>query len=77
MQNLLVKQILRKRRALLIKHCLNCDGILSILSLISFDSNDFVDLCYMYDEHCGMTNDRIKCNIETVFANNLRVEDLI
>ena len=34
-------------------------------------------MCYIYDVHCDMTNDRIKCNIGTVFANNLRVEGLI
>ena len=77
MQNLPVKQILHVRRVLLIKDCLNCDGILRILSLISSDSNNFLDLCYMYDVHCGMKNDGMKCNIETVFANNLRVEGLI
>ena len=77
MHNLPVKQMLHMRRVLLIKDCLNCDGIIRILSLISFNSNDFVDLCYMCDVYCGMTIDRIKCNIETVFANNLRVEGLI
>ena len=77
MQNLPVKQILLMRRVLLIKDCLNCDGILRVLSLISSDSNDFEDLLYTYDVHCGMTNVRIKCYIETVFANNLRVEGLI
>ena len=79
MRNFPVKQILQMRRVLLIKYCLDCDGIRGILSLISSDSNDFIDLCYMYDVHCGMTNNRIKCNkpIEIVFANNLRVEDLI
>ena len=41
---------------LLIKDCLNCDGLLRILSLISIDSNDFVDLYYMYDVYFGMTN---------------------
>ena len=46
-------------------------------SLIPSDFYDFMDLCYMYDMHCGMTNDRIKCNVETVFANNLQVEYLI
>ena len=76
-QNLPVKEILHMRRVLLIKVCLNCDGIIRILSLISAESNDFVDLCYMYEVHCGTTNDRIKCTIETVFANNLQVEGLI
>ena len=76
LRNLPVKQILQMRRVLWIKDFLNYDGILRILSLISSNSNDFVDLCYMYDVHCGMTIDRInKCNIET--ANNLRVEGLI
>ena len=61
------------RRVLLIKDCLTCDRILRILFLISSDSNDFMNLCYMYDVHCGKTNGQIKYNIETVFANNLRV----
>ena len=77
MWNLTVKQILHMRIVLLIKDCLNCDKILRILSLMSSASNDFIDLCYMYDVHCGVTNDRIKCNIETEFANNLREEGLI
>ena len=76
-QNLPVMQLLLIRRVLLFNGCFNCDGILRILSLISSDCNDFVDLCYMYDMHCGMTNDWIKGYIETVFANNLRVEGLI
>ena len=70
MRNLPVEQILHMRKALFIKDCLNCGGILKILSLISSNSNEFVDLCYMYNVHCGMKNDQIKCNIETVFANN-------
>ena len=78
MQNLPVKKILHMRRVLSTKDFLNCDGIiLKILSLISSIFNDFIDLCYMYDVHCGMKNNRIKFNIETVFANNLLMEGLI
>ena len=55
---------------LLSKDCFNYDGILRILSLISSDSNYFVDLCYTYDVHCSMTNVRIKCIVQIVFANN-------
>ena len=55
----------------------NSNGILRILSMISSNSDDFEDLFYKYDVHCGMTNDRIKCNIETEFTNNLRVAGLI
>ena len=40
------------------------------------DSDNFVDLWYMYDVHCGIINDQIKCNIKTVFANNLQVKGL-
>ena len=58
MKNLPVKQILHMRRVLLIKDCFDCDGILRILSLISSDPSDFIDLCYMYDVHCDMDNDR-------------------
>ena len=46
MRNLPVKQILLMKRVPLIKDCLTCDGILRILSLFLFDSNDFVDACY-------------------------------
>ena len=70
MQNLPVKQTMYMIIMLLSKDCFNCNGVLRILSLISFDSNYFVDLCYIYDVHCSITNDRIKCIVEIVFANN-------
>ena len=75
MRNLPVKQLLQIRRVLLIKDCSNSDEILRILSLISSDSNDFVDLCYMCDMHCSITNEYILRLY--YFANNLRVEGLI
>ena len=54
MRNLPVKQILHMRKVLLIRDCMNNDGVLRVLSMISANSNDFVDLCYMYDVHCAL-----------------------
>jgi hypothetical protein len=72
-----IKMSLDERRVLLYKDCMNCTGILSVFACLAISSCAFIDVCYKYDVHCGMSKTCVKSCVRESFYKSVHNDGLI